>query len=53
LSPDRFHIISFDIPQTDDTTLVTHTEDTVVLFSNIDHVEASLAHQHHLNLIGH
>lgn len=51
LSPDLFNIFTSDIPQTENTILDTYADDTAILSSNSDPVEASLALQLHLNLI--
>ena len=51
LSPDLFNIFTSDIPQSDNTILATYADDTAILSSSSDPVEASLALQLHLNLI--
>jgi len=51
LFPDFLNIFKSNTPQTDNTTLATYTDNTVILSSYINPVEASPDLQRHLNQI--
>jgi len=51
LSPDLFNIYTSDIPKTANTIIATYVDDTAILASNSDPVQASTHLQNHLYLI--